>query len=194
MSLSYAMLGILSYGPMTGYSLKKVFDKSISQVWAANLSQIYRELSALENKGYVSSVIQKQEDRPDKRIYTIKEAGRNAFQDWLGDFPEKLLFPQRDEFMLRIFFGSRLEKEELIKQFKRFILQKNRLLKTLNEIEKNFSICSSEFSVESAEKEELFWHFTIMRGKMTLETVIEWAEDCIKELEEYDTKKIKSLD
>jgi PadR family transcriptional regulator, regulatory protein AphA len=186
MSLSYAMLGILSYGPMTGYNLKKVFDKSISQVWVASLSQMYRELSSLEKKGYVSSHVQKQEDRPDKKVYTLTEEGENAFNNWLRDFPEKLSFAQRDAFMLRIFFGSKLEKEEIINQFQRFILEKNQHLRTLNEIEKNFSRCSGEFLLESSEKEELFWHFTIKKGKMTLKTLISWAEECIEELEEYN--------
>lgn len=185
MSLSYAMLGILSYGPMTGYNLKKVFDKSISQVWVASLSQMYRELSSLEKKGYVSSHVQKQDDRPDKKIYTLTEEGETAFNNWLRDFPEKLSFAQRDAFMLRIFFGSKLEKEEVINQFQRFIIEKKQHLMTLNEIEKNFSRCSGEFFLESAEKEELFWHFTIKRGKMTLKTLISWAEECIGELEEY---------
>jgi PadR family transcriptional regulator AphA len=185
MSLSHAILGLLTYGPTTGYDLKKIFDKSISQVWAASLSQIYRELSALEKKGYVSSSIQKQEDRPDKRIYKITEQGKNVFLRWLSDFPENLSFPKRDEFMLRIFFGSRLEKNQLINEFKRFIVQKKQYLKTLEEIENSFDICSSQFLVDSAEKEELFWHLTIKRGQMTLEVLIKWAEECIKEIEEY---------
>ena len=186
MSLSYAMLGLLTYGPMNGYNLKKIFDKSIAHVWAASLSQIYRELSSLEKKGYVTSIIQKQEDGPDKRIYSITNLGRNAFQDWLKNFPEQLSFYQRDEFMLRIFFGSRLEKKEIIKEFEHFISQKLDHLKKLNEIEKTFNIYSSEFTVESAEKEELFWNFTIKQGQMSLEVLIKWAEECIKELEEYN--------
>jgi len=185
MSLSRAILGLLTYGPMTGYDLKKIFDKSISQVWAASLSQIYRELSTLEKKGYVSSSIQKQEDKPDKKIYKITEQGKNVFLRWLSDFPEKLSFPKRDEFMLRIFFGSRLEKDQLINEFERFILQKKQHLESLKEIEKSFDVCSSQFQVDSAEKEELFWHFTIKRGKMTLEVIIKWAEECIEELKEY---------
>jgi PadR family transcriptional regulator, regulatory protein AphA len=185
MSLSYAMLGLLTYGPMTGYNLKKIFDRSISHVWAASLSQIYRELSTLEKKGYVYSNIEKQEDRPDKRIYNITEEGRESFQNWLTDFPENTSSPKRDEFMLRIFFGSKLGKEQLINQFKRFIIEKKEYLKLLRHIEKNFSIYCAEFPIDSPEKEEIFWHFTITRGIMTLESVIRWAEECIGELEEY---------
>lgn len=183
MSLSYAMLGLLTYRPMTGYSLKKIFDKSIYGVWTASLSQIYRELANLEKKGYVSSNIQKQEDRPDKKIYTITEDGEMAFGKWLADFPENFSFPKRDEFMLRVFFGSRLEKNELIKEFKRFISQKQAHLETLTEIEKNFKKYVGTFQMESPEKEELFWHFTVRRAVMSLEVAIKWAEECIEELE-----------
>jgi len=168
---------------MTGYNLKKIFDKSIYGVWTANLSQIYRELAILEKKGFVSSTIQKQEDRPDKKVYSITEKGEAAFRDWLSDFPENLSSPKRDEFMLRIFFGSRLEKKELITQFKRFISQKKAYLETLNEIKKNYKEYVGGFEVEHLEKEEQFWNFTLKRAVMTLEILIKWAEECVEELE-----------
>ena len=57
MSLSHAILGLLTYRPLTGYGLKKIFDKSISHVWAASLSQIYRELSALKKKDMYNQLL-----------------------------------------------------------------------------------------------------------------------------------------
>lgn len=186
MSLSNTILGILTYKPMTGYTLKKTFDKSISHVWTASLSQIYRELSTLEKKGYVTSSIEKQKDRPDKKVYKITQQGKNVFMRWLSDFPEKYSFPKRDEFMLRIFFGSKLDKEQIKNEFKRFILQKEKYLKLLGSIDENFSTYCGDIPIDSPEKEELFWHFTIKRGIMTLEVVIKWAKECIKELESYD--------
>ena len=186
MSLSNAILGILTYMPMTGYNLKKIFDKSISHVWAASLSQIYRELSALEKKGYVHSTIKKQEDKPNKKVYTITEEGKKAFNHWLRDFPEKTLNPVRDDFLLRIFFGSRLEKDQLINEFNLFILQRKEYLKLLMHIEENFSTYCREYSISSPEKEMIFWHFTIKLGIMTLETTIKWAEECIEELKSYE--------
>ena len=183
MSLSYAILGLLTYSPMTGYDLKKIFDKSTIEVWAASLSQIYRELSTLNKKGYVSSTIKKQEDRPDKRIYKITQQGKNVFLSWLNNFPDILSYPKRDEFMLRIFFGSKLERNQLINEFERFIIQKKQHIKTLKELEENLDRFSDQLQIESKETEELFWHFTIKRGQMTLEVLIEWAEECIKEIE-----------
>jgi DNA-binding PadR family transcriptional regulator len=63
---------------------------NINNFWAASLSQIYRELGALEKKGYLTSEIEKQDDRPDKRIYDITEEGKAAFREWITHFPEKL--------------------------------------------------------------------------------------------------------
>lgn len=40
MSLSYGLLGLLNYFPMSGYDLKKIFDDSINFFWAAQTSQI----------------------------------------------------------------------------------------------------------------------------------------------------------
>ena len=186
MSLRYGILGLLTYSPMTGYRLKKVFDGSINHMWSASLSQIYRDLGSLENKGYISSTIEHQEDRPDKKVYTITEEGNSAFQEWLADFPEKLAPAKRDDFMLRIFFGSQLEKTDLLHQFKRFISQKQKALKMIAGIQEEFSRNGAETAKED---DKLFWYFTIRRATLTLETLIVWAEECVQELEKRLSEK-----
>ena len=103
MSLQYGILGLLNYAPMTGYNLKKLFDESVNNIWEASLSQIYRELGTLEKNGLVTSQIEQQDDRPDKKIYSISEEGKIAFSEWLVNFSDKFISPKRDEFMLRIF-------------------------------------------------------------------------------------------
>jgi DNA-binding PadR family transcriptional regulator len=180
MSLRYGILGLLTYGPMTGYHLKKVFDGSINHMWSASLSQIYRDLGSLEQKGYISSAIEHQEDRPDKKVYTITEEGKTAFHEWLADFPEKLAPAKRDDFMLRVFFGSQLEKTDLLHQFKRFIAQKQKALKMLDSIKNEFSRKGME---AVSEDDKLYWYFTIRRAVLTLEALVAWAEECVQELE-----------
>jgi PadR family transcriptional regulator, regulatory protein AphA len=188
MSLQYAILGLLTYNSMTGYNLKTLFDKSINHFWTASLSQIYRELSVLEQKGYVFSKILPQEDKPDKRVYNITKEGEKAFREWLINFPETLSVSNRDEFMVRVFFGSKLENNELKQQFERFIEEKKHIMKTITELKKQFGKLltpnierSTGFEVE---KEALYWHFTVKRAQISNEASIRWAEECIKELEE----------
>jgi len=184
MSLQYGILGLLHYAPMTGYNLKKMFDESISNIWEASLSQIYRELGALEKNGYVSSQIEQQDDRPDKKIYTITEEGKNAFSVWLADFPDRFISPKRDEFMLRIFFGAQLGKEEMKKQLQRFADDRK---KAFDEIEEKKAMLKAAKAMQKvkfamSEEEKLCISFVIKRAQMTNKLLIEWAEECINEL------------
>ena len=180
MSLQHAILGLLSYQSMTGYNLKKMFDESISNFWAASLSQIYRELGALENRGLLTSVIERQNDRPDKRIYSITETGKAAFKEWITNFPQKLSKESSDEFTLRIFFGSNLSKEELIMQFRNFIKEKQDYMEKIRGLYQ-----MSEKYVEEMELfngEEIYWKFVLRRAYLSIEMLTQWANECLDEL------------
>jgi DNA-binding PadR family transcriptional regulator len=187
MSLQNALLGILTYSPMTGYNLGKIFSKSINYTWTASLSQIYRELDALEKKGHVSSNIKHQDDRPDKRVYSITEDGTLAFNKWLTDFPETFSAPKRDDFALRIFFGSKVGDKELIKQFKLFIEERESFKDMMTEGKEIISELSKTLTKSatgtSIRENELYWHFIAKRAIMSNQVLIQWAEECIEELE-----------
>lgn len=182
MSLQFAILGLLNYQSMTGYDLKKLFDESINNFWAASLSQIYRELGTLESKGYTTSVIQHQQDRPDKKIYSITENGKAAFKEWISNFPEKLSKETRDEFSLRVFFGSNVSKEQLIAQFRRFIQEKQDKLKVIQNLYQVSGKYADEMKLFSGE--EKHWRFVLRRAVLTLEMLVGWATECMDELNE----------
>jgi PadR family transcriptional regulator AphA len=181
-SLHYALLGLLSYMPMTGYDLKKMFDQSIKNLWAAHISQIYRELGELEKEWYVTFEIKEQQDRPDKKIYSITKDGRLAFQRWLFDPPEKLSKEVRDEFMLRVFFGAELGRDELIALLERFHEQKKLERDTLlPEISRSIDQYAK---VVDAQKKVPSWRLVEKRVIMTNKMLLRWSEECIKELKE----------
>lgn len=188
MSLQYAILGLLSYQPMTGYHLKKMFDESINNFWAASLSQIYRELGTLEGKDYLTSVIEKQSDRPDKRIYSITNKGKDAFKNWITNFPEKLSKEKRDEFTLRIFFGSNLTKQELIEQFRRFSKENQELLDEIKYLHQVSEQYVGEMKLFNGE--EIYWKFILRRAYLNLEVSIKWANECIDELEKEEQERV----
>jgi PadR family transcriptional regulator, regulatory protein AphA len=182
MSLQHAILGILNYEPKSGYDLNLIFNKSINHFWPASLSQIYRELGSLEKNGFVSSSVKTQEERPDKKIYTITEDGGKKFIEWLSDFPEILHTPKRDDFMVRVFFGSKLGDKELKIQFERFLREREQSKKTLYLLIEHFEdkciLGSSKY------KEVKYWRFTLRRAQITNQALIDWALECISELEE----------
>ncbi|HRF96975.1 MAG TPA: PadR family transcriptional regulator, partial [Aggregatilineales bacterium] len=76
--LKYILLGGLSYMPLTGYQIKQFMENSTTHFWYAQTSQIYRTLDQLEKEGLVTSQIQEQHDKPDRRLYHITQNGRDA--------------------------------------------------------------------------------------------------------------------
>ncbi len=186
MALKFGILGLLNYSPMTGYKLKKIFDRSINNVWTASLSQIYRELNALEKDGFVSSQIEEQDDRPDKKIYSITEAGKGAFSDWLQKPVSIFLSPKRDEFMLKMFFGEGLGENLVKEMFRQFIQDRERALQNLCKDESQLPELI-KYAFADMEQDQLqddkYLKFILKRAKRTNELLITWANECIEDLE-----------
>ena len=72
-------LGILTRGDATGYEIKKVFDGDGFQHFVeASFGSIYPALNRLTEEGLVSVRAEAQEKRPDRKVYSITPAGRQA--------------------------------------------------------------------------------------------------------------------
>jgi DNA-binding PadR family transcriptional regulator len=70
------VLAALLEGEASGYQLAKRFDVSVANFWSATPQQLYRELDRLEADGLVDARVVRQERRPDKRVFTLTDAGR----------------------------------------------------------------------------------------------------------------------
>lgn len=77
-----ALLGLLHDGPMTGGQLMAAASERLGPFWSMTRSQVYRELPALADQGYVRT------GKPGPRAsqpYTITAAGKRAFGRWLAE-------------------------------------------------------------------------------------------------------------
>jgi len=176
--LKYALLGLLQYNPSTGYDLKQFMDTSTSNFWHAKLSQIYVTLKALEKDGLVTSDVQEQESRPDRRVYSLTEQGTQELDKWLRDTHSEL--PQlKDPFLLKLFFCARLDKESLLTQLK---LQRDLHQKLLNEYqtETKATIDNVRENVPQLKKDALFWGLTLRSGELIEEATIRWLDEAIE--------------
>ena len=77
MALPHAILVSLCEQSGSGYELTHRFDRSIGYFWSATHQQIYRTLRTMEDDGWVSATVVAQRGRPDKKVYTVSEAGPN---------------------------------------------------------------------------------------------------------------------
>lgn len=82
MALEHAILVSLAERPGTGYEIGRQFDRSIGYFWSATHQQIYRTLKKLHTDGHVTFESVAQEGRPDKKVYTISDEGRQVLSDW----------------------------------------------------------------------------------------------------------------
>lgn len=179
MSLRYAILGVLSDREMSGYDFKAVFEVSVSFFWAAKLSQVYKELGALESEGLISSRIEPQTGKPDRKLYKATEEGKKEFDNWIMRFPDRLASASRDEFTLRIYFSYRLPPAELLFELKRYIRGKQRLLETYDDINKQI-----EASQNLNEYQKFIQKMCLQKGCQGAAASIQWAESFIDNMEQ----------
>jgi PadR family transcriptional regulator, regulatory protein AphA len=181
MTLEYAILGFLNYQPMTGYDLKKVFDRSIRHFWQADQSQIYRTLTRLTEEGAASMDVMEQSDRPDRKVYSITPAGRDRLMDWLtGPFPRE---ESRSKSMVQVFFSGQVTDDRMVEK----------LTDVLDGMKQQMAVFDlvpdqvREFTPLAKDDRELFyWFLTLELGKRNLQMNIEWMESVIDRVKRQD--------
>lgn len=100
MSLRNALMAALLEGEASGYDLAKGFDASVANFWPATPQQLYRELDRLEADGLVRARLVHQEKRPDKRLFSLTEAGTRALRDFTARPPRPGVI--RDELLIQV--------------------------------------------------------------------------------------------
>ncbi|MGU3502489.1 PadR family transcriptional regulator [Mycobacterium sp. C31M] len=83
MALRHAVLAALLDNDASGYQLTKIFDMSVTNYWYASPQQLYAELVRLEDGGFIAGHEVVQDRRPNKRVFTITESGREALRDFI---------------------------------------------------------------------------------------------------------------
>jgi PadR family transcriptional regulator, regulatory protein AphA len=83
MALRYAILGLLSAEPMSGYDLAKWMDRGLANIWSAQASQIYPELARMVEAGVIVEVPGDTGPRR-RRVYAISDAGAAELREWLA--------------------------------------------------------------------------------------------------------------
>ncbi|AOZ93909.1 PadR family transcriptional regulator [Paenibacillus crassostreae] len=174
-SSMYAILGILTLGPQTGYDIKKQMERSTSYFWNENYGQIYPQLSKLLAKNDVTMQVETQEGKPDRKVYTLTEQGTQTLTAWLSK-PMEHTFSEKNVLLLRLFFGHNVPLEINIRhidEFKNTMQEKLQVFITLEESLRN---CHSQ------DNNLKYWLLTTNYGKIQVKALIQWCEESIEEL------------
>ncbi len=105
-------LGVLSRGDASGYEIKKAFEEGpLSHIHEASFGAIYPALTQLDEQGLVAGREMAQEKRPDKKVYSISEAGREALLGALMAPPAR--DKVRSDFLFILYFARMLDAPRL---------------------------------------------------------------------------------
>lgn len=173
----YAILGILGFGSMSGYSIKTWVDKGVGFFWDVDYKQIYPTLKKLVEEELATFIIEKSAKRPDSKIYTLTEKGHCRLKAWLNE-PIKPGRQSANELKLKLFFGHHVSLKKNLEHLKKFKEETARGLNAIKEIEKCFV---------SSDNKDASWHYrrtTVMNGEITKKATLEWCDKAIKYLED----------
>lgn len=116
MKFEHVLLGFVAMRPCTGYDLKRWLDSEMGRMirLRSQQSQIYRTLARMSADGWVSCTVQRNEGRPDAKVYRVTPAGEQALRERLSEPYE----PSADfgdlEFLIRYTFSIFLAEDERV--------------------------------------------------------------------------------
>lgn len=175
--LKFAILGFLTYGPMTGYDIKQRMDRSTTHFWHAKLSQIYTTLRDLEKEGYVHSDVKEQQGKPDKRLYVITEEGGAKFSEWLNE-PYMECSPKKEVLILKVFFSASMKKPAILTQLQiQRDLHSKQLAYYRNDCMQFIQAARNEFPMLTGDA--VMWDATRRFGERYEEIYVEWIDEMI---------------
>ncbi len=111
MDVKTVCLGMLTNGDASGYDLKKYFECSFGHFFPAGYGSIYPALATLARNGLVDFEEFPQDGKPDRKVYSITEKGREELVRGLDTTNPS--HKVRSEFLATLWFAHLLTDEQV---------------------------------------------------------------------------------
>jgi DNA-binding PadR family transcriptional regulator len=171
----YALLGVLNMGAYSGYDIRRGIEQSIGHFWHESFGQIYPILRKLVDEGLATAHTEMLPGRPARIVYTITDRGRAALDSWLRESIESIPV-ERNEFLLKLFFGSEVPLDISLQHIRDHQAQAVQVLDMFAQIE---AMLETQFA---AANDRPFWLATLRYGKVQAEAVVRWCNDTLDHL------------
>lgn len=176
----YAVLGLLSFGPHSGYDLKRRFEERMNHFWSESLGQIYPTLSRLKDEGLVHA--RRDTGAGRERIeYTITARGRKELAQWLSSASTPQ--PVRNELLLKVFLSTPDSLSALADDIRGQAQIYSALLSQYGQFETQIE------AVAPAPLQARLWKLTLRLGELVAEARHTWCEEALQELEALNPKQ-----
>lgn len=111
MDVKSVCLGMLTNGEASGYDMKKCFESSFGHFFAAGYGSIYPALASMAVDGLVEYRSEPHAGKPDRKVYTITDKGREFLMQALGNPRPK--HKLRSEFLAILCFANLLQDKQV---------------------------------------------------------------------------------
>ncbi len=171
----YALLGVLSICPGSGYDVKKFMERSTSNFWSESYGQIYPMLKQLVDEGLAISHAEKQEGKPERYVYTLTAKGKEELQQWLAEPIENAV--ERNELLLKLFFGEHNSIAKNIEHVQAFQVLQSQLLEKYQGIE-------HYLQAGAVNQPDLYYPLiTVRYGIRRCQALLAWCEETLATLQ-----------
>ena len=181
--MEYLILGLLVLSPMTGYDLQQFIKKNLALICSHSAGSVQTALSKLEKDRKVTAS-ETGGGKRRKKIFSITDAGRAAFSDWVAQ-PMQANKVKNME-LSRLFFAGLAKPEERLAAIGDYVRQMEETRGILCAIQERFQQMSQrELPTGIAWPQVLrFQGYTIQYGIAAAEFEIGWYSQLLRELEE----------
>jgi DNA-binding PadR family transcriptional regulator len=172
----FAILGLLTIEPLSGYDIKKMIEKTLSYFWSESNGQLYPALRQMTKSKWVSLKKLREKGKKASNRYTITDVGLSELKKWLRSEEDKSIY--RDENLLKLFFGKNMSQNECIQR----LVKRRQKMKDLLE---EFHQLLHQLEKRNDSPHQLYWLLTLHNGIHSAKAEILWCSQSIKILREY---------
>lgn len=190
----FALLGLLSWKPMSGYDIKKTVDIGLSHFWNENYGQIYPTLDSLVTEGMVQKSDGEGSGKRKRFVYSITGRGEKAFREWISLPADPPVV--RNEVQLKFFLSSSLPTKKTLKIVRNYRSQQQELLQGYREsevilrraiecdeypqeVEEILTTPKRRRSADQRAKQCTIFLLTLRHGILVVESRVAWCDEVI---------------
>lgn len=174
----YVILGLLAHEPLAGYDIKKRIEQRISSFYDISYGQIYPELARMEEQGLVAKKVESGEKKPDRKVFSITQKGRDELRQWVSKpvEEEKVHY----EILLKLFFGSQIPVHDNLHNINTFSSRCTEKLHLLQMYERELR------SILGESLDHSYYLVTVLFGIQVYKAYLNWAEEAVEILKKFD--------
>jgi PadR family transcriptional regulator AphA len=179
----YAILGMLTLKPMSGYDIRATIAESIAYFWTESYGQIYPTLKRLAKEKLVTRRSEQAGGRA-RHVYAITPAGQAALGEWLRQPATPR--PPRSELLLKLFFGRQVEPVEAAAHLERFRQAQVVARAQYEVVERQL------YEQHGGHPDLLYWLIALRYGQLETEAHGRWADEALQILAELEAPAAKA--